>query len=544
MQVKKFEARTMNEALEMVKRELGPDAIILSARDHRRKFGLVGDGSVEITAAVAEQTLQKKRFAESRMNDSAKVRFQASSVRQQRNIVNGFVDSYHNETEASARQASAQVQRAAVNRPATNRRYIDIEDEPGVESEQASLRIRDAAQRAWEAMRDASTSSQQRRAASAEPVRVPSSGASAHASSGAPTIAQTPVRGQVTAAQVQAKIQAVFAEEMAEHVRNTSSAASADAAIAQRDAALVGKSQAEIQALKSELESLKTVLRDFQKVPQNFAGTHPGSEYGLSYDFSAGFEKLTQAGISRELAGEILQTAQNQLPQIKHKSRGLIDGFAAKYILDTTKVTGVSKSRIQCFIGPRGSGKTSSLVKMASHAVVSGHKKVAMITTDNQKVGAVDQMRIFAQILNVPFGVVRKAADWKPLLEQLAGFDLVLCDFPGVSMKNMDEISLLKNLMPPESCDVHLTLSACAKDAELEETCRRFEAAKYSDIIFNHLDEALLHGSIYNLMRKFNRPLHSFGVGPQVPEDFEAATKERVLDLIFRLTKFKRHSQE
>ncbi|HEY1079416.1 MAG TPA: flagellar biosynthesis protein FlhF, partial [Bdellovibrio sp.] len=67
MQVKKFEARTMKEALEMVKTQMGPDAIILSARDNNKSFGLVGEGSVEITAAVSDETLQKKKFAESRL---------------------------------------------------------------------------------------------------------------------------------------------------------------------------------------------------------------------------------------------------------------------------------------------------------------------------------------------------------------------------------------------------------------------------------------------------------------------------------------------
>jgi flagellar biosynthesis protein FlhF len=545
MQVKKYEARTMNEALEMVKRDLGPDAIILSARDRRGKFGLVGDGSVEITAAVSEETLQKRRYAESRMKVDVREKFQNSSARVQREIMNDFVDSYvQKAAPGSPRRGSSAGDRAGAGanaaasrgevRPPTNRRYIDIEDDANVEAEQASVRIRDAAQRAWEAMRD-NDGRQARQKAQGT----------------APMAAAPKARGGSGG----------FEMMDADRIRNTlvaemhpsSAAAIAGAQAAHREIARESgnpvqaksdQSQAEIQSLKSELESLKSVLRDFQKIPQSLSGTHPGAEYGLSYDFSSSFEKLTQAGITAQIAGEILQTAQSQLPAIKHKSRGLIDGFAAKYILDSTKVTGISKSRIHCFVGPRGSGKTSALVKMASHAVVTGHRKLALITCDNQKVGAIDQMRIFAQILNVPFGVVRKATDWKPLLEQLQGFDMVLCDFPGMSLKTMEEVSLLTSLMPPEASEVHLALSACSKDAELEEICRRFEVAKYSSFIFNHLDEALVHGSIYNIMRKFDRPLHSFGVGPQVPEDFEAATKERVLDLIFRLTKFKRQSAE
>lgn len=519
MQVKKFEARSMNEALEMVKRELGPDAIILSARDHRRKFGLVGDGSVEITAAVAEETLQKKRFAESRMKPETRERFQTSTARKQREIMNDFVDNYREEK--------------APPRAPTFRRYIEIEDEPNVEADNASARIRDAAQRAWEAMKDESN---QAAAKSTAPAR----GLGAVMRSALSVVPGT-AANRIQNAQAAASAQDAAMAQAKDLQSRSASAAGLEIV---REAAPLQQNQSEILALKSELESLKTVLRDFQKMPQTFAGTHPGSEYGLSYDFSGSFEKLVQAGIAKGLAAEILQAAQTNLPQVKHKSRGLIDGYAAKYILDTTKVTGATKARIHCFVGPRGSGKTSALVKMASHAVVSGHKKVALITTDNQKVGAVDQMRIFAQILNVPFGVVRKPADWQPLLKQLEGFDMILCDFPGLSMKSIEEMSLMKALVPPTAAEIHLTLSACAKDAELEEVCRRFEATKYNDLIFNHLDEAMVHGSIYNIMRKFERPLHSFGVGPHVPEDFEAASKERVLDLIFRLTKFKKAQQE
>src|SRR5690606_20882025 len=134
----------------------------------------------------------------------------------------------------------------------------------------------------------------------------------------------------------------------------------------------------------------------------------------------------------------------------------------------------------------------------------------------------VDQMRIYAQILNVPFGVVKKPEDWQPLLRQIADYDLILCDFPGMSLNTAEEIASLRRLLGGlENPAVHLVLSACAKDSEVMEIGRRYQAARYSDFIFNHLDEALAHGTIYNVSQKFEKPLHSFGTGPRVPEDFE-----------------------
>jgi flagellar biosynthesis GTPase FlhF len=61
MQVKKFEAPTMQEALDTVKRELGPEAIILQTRKNKRGFGLASKSCVEVTAAVSDRALQKKK---------------------------------------------------------------------------------------------------------------------------------------------------------------------------------------------------------------------------------------------------------------------------------------------------------------------------------------------------------------------------------------------------------------------------------------------------------------------------------------------------
>src|SRR4051812_16135472 len=91
MRVKKFEARNMKEALTMVKNELGPDAVILGARDNR-KFGLAGEASVEVTAAVSESTLQKKRFVESCMTMGDRARFHRSDAKTQRRIIERMVD--------------------------------------------------------------------------------------------------------------------------------------------------------------------------------------------------------------------------------------------------------------------------------------------------------------------------------------------------------------------------------------------------------------------------------------------------------------------
>lgn len=153
MQVKKFEARSMKEALEMVKLHLGPEAIILAARDHNKGFGLVGQTSVEVTAAVSEETLRKKLLAEKKMNQEIRAKFNNSPARIQKK----FID-----------KAFFVGMEDVMRRPITAIPYIDIGDEgeeaaasreaqvavpkpPVIDEEVAAQRIRSAVKSALSA---------------------------------------------------------------------------------------------------------------------------------------------------------------------------------------------------------------------------------------------------------------------------------------------------------------------------------------------------------------------------------------------------------
>ncbi|UYL09187.1 flagellar biosynthesis protein FlhF [Bdellovibrio sp. SKB1291214] len=474
MQVKKFEARTMKEALEMVKTQLGPDAIILSARDNNKSFGLVGEGSVEITAAVSEETLQKKKFAESRLREQDRERFAQSSAKQQKELIQKMVDKH--------------VQKSQPPPAITQRRYIDIDDENNYARQQqlSEERVKNAAQRALHAFQEQEQNF-------------------------APKKAVAPVKAAP----------APVVKSAAE--------------------------SAEIIALKNEIASLKNVITQFQTMPQSFVGAHPGADYGINYDLSSIFEKLTRSGMAPEIAADILTQAQETLPALKLKNKALAEAFVARHVLDAIKIAqNPTAGKIHCFVGPAGSGKTSALIKMASHMVVRERKKVAIFTTDTFKVGAADQMKIYAQILNVPFSVIRTQNDWHNLMRYLANVDCVLVDFAGLSLKNNEEINLLRSLLPPQAlnANVHLTMSTNTKDADAIELGRRYSVLGYKDVVFTGLDESTQHGTIYNFMKRFDIPLHSFGIGSRVPEDFEFATKERLLDLMFKITKFKQQDSE
>lgn len=445
MQVKKFEAATMKEALLMVKRDLGPEAIILSAKDNSQNFGLLGNPSIEITAAVSEKMMQKKKTAEKKMRVSELEKFRTSSAQAQ----NKFIGRVHDQAAADMQQRHQQhqQQQQQAKRTVTAQRYIDIEEE---------------------------------------------------------AVPQAPKRSRVEL-------------KMVTPDRET-----------------------EISSLKQEINRLKNVIQEFQKVPQNFISVHPGAEKGVSFEFSSIYQKLKKAGLSEETVLALVGRAKDAIPVSEHRKEHIIDAWMAQEILQTTQVVDSPfEGYLHVFTGVGGQGKTSSLVKLAGEMVVRQRRKVALLTADTFRVGAAEQLKIFSQILNVPFATVRGPQDWHHILSELKDYDHLLLDFPSIPFKEMGDIDLAKRLLPPatQSCRTHLVVSATAKSQDVSEMMRRHRIMKVNDVIFTKLDESVNHGLIYDFQRSFGVPLHSFGIGSRIPEDFEMATRERVLDLIFRLTR-------
>lgn len=519
MRVKKFEAKTMKEALQMIKNDLGPDAVILSAKDNRKSFGLVGDGSVEVTAAVSEQTLHKKKFTESRFRPEDLEKFKSVPARRQKEIIEKAVDSH-----ISVRAPAIEVPR----KPITRTSYIDISDE----EEEPVRKGRNVGQMLHDLDRE----------------QINTSYGPEHA-------------GRVTRARVR---QALETQPQQPNDDSMSSRAITRIRSAAKEALRAGLQTLEeptetktvpqapapqvleVASLRNEIQRLQQIIEGFNKPAAPFVTAHPGADYGLSYDLSFMFQKLQQAGVGLENTVDILTQAQREIDPIQMKKRPLVDAWVARWFLNNIQVQADPYTgRVHLFVGGSGGGKTSALVKMASHLIVKEKKKVAILTTDSFKVGAADQLKIYCQILNVPFAIVRNKLEWEWVLNQLSFADHILVDFPGWQLKDLEEIQMFKSLLPPEQVSpiCHLVVSTTSKDGDLFELARRYRISEYQDLIFSNLDQSVQHGVIYNVQRKTNKPLHSFGTGHRIPEDFEIATKERVLDLIFKLTKFKRETK-
>lgn len=553
MQVKKFEAKTMKEALELVKVHLGPEAIILSAKDTHRGFGLMGEKSVEVTAAVSEETLRKKKIAESKLREDLRQRFQQIPATKQKEFINKVFKEAREEKRETVMVGGVAVPQGRVSAEARaevkGMRYIDIEDEQVEQQRESGQdRVRRAAAQARAGIEVFQEPKRQHRTQPQSQSKVGLAQRTARTVAEMEAQIQAKVEAQVQA-QVQAQVKAQTGNpqsrigKVAQAVAKAYSAPQAPPAQASVQASqevVHERSSAEIRALENQVRELKNIVEKFAQVPQMPMSMHPGAEQGIPYELSGMYQRLTTQGIQPQLVTGLLKKAQKELDREQIKKPALIDAWAVRTILGMVEVAKEPlKGRYHVFMGCTGQGKTSTLVKFASHLILKEKKTIAIVSLDNQKVGAADQLRIYAQILNVPFAVVRSPEEWKVAQQKLAHINHILVDCPGFNLQTMEEVDWLKRMIPPAEYDrrIHYVQSILARDEETFDLASRYQMLGFHDVIFTRCDEASRQGLLINFQERFRVPIHSFGLGSRIPEDYEFATKERVVDFLFKLSK-------
>ncbi len=584
MQVKKFEAKTMKEALELVKVHMGPEAIILSAKDSHRGFGLMGERSVEVTAAVSEETLRKKKIAESRLREDLRERFQQIPASKQKEFINKAFDRASDRESARREMAmagQAQTKVSAESRAQTSgMRYIDIPDEEFVQ-EHGSERVR----RAAEAARNGLAVFQEPKARPQAPASKPKphiyTQAKAQAQAQAQALAQAQNQARAMAQQAQPRPQPrpqaaaaaqaqpsraitqdsvsrameatqreaqqnMQAQRAHEAERSHSAERSREAATGQVAVYEQAPRHPEVIALQNQVRELRSLVEKFQQVPQINMTMHPGAEQGLPFELSPMYQRMTSQGVLAPLVTGMLKRAAKELDHDNIRKSAMVDAWMVRNILNSVEVTQTPfQGRYHVFMGCTGQGKTTTLVKFASHLLLKEKKTIAIISLDTIKVGAADQLRIYAQILNVPFAIVRNPEEWQVAQEKLGHISHILVDCPGFNLRTMNEVEWLKAILPPAEMgrQLHYVQSVLARDEETFDIASRYQMIGFHDVIFTRLDESSRQGLILNFQEKFKVPIHSFGLGNRIPEDYEFATKERVVDFLFKLTKVSKREE-
>ena len=181
--------------------------------------------------------------------------------------------------------------------------------------------------------------------------------------------------------------------------------------------------------------------------------------------------------------------------------------------------------RVIFFVGPTGVGKTTTIAKIASSFRVEQRKKVALLTADTYRIAAAEQLRTYANILEVPFRVVYTAKEIASTIEDFREYDYILVDTTGHSPNNEAQCEnmgdLINSVETTATKEVFLVLSASTKYRDLMKIADTYKEIADYKLIFTKLDETSTLGNIYNLKMYTGAPLSYVTCGQNVPDDIE-----------------------
>jgi len=188
---------------------------------------------------------------------------------------------------------------------------------------------------------------------------------------------------------------------------------------------------------------------------------------------------------------------------------------------------------IAAFIGTTGVGKTTTIAKLAANLMLEKTKKVGLISLDAYRIGAMEQLKTYANILGVPCFQAFKKKDLLFALRRMEGKDIVLIDTAGQSQYDRSRLDELRRLIPGDlDISTHLLLNIATAESEMNKAADNFRCLKYQSYIFTKRDETQKCGSILNQIMEQNLPVSYITTGQNVPEDIDRAERAKLLKLI------------
>jgi flagellar biosynthesis protein FlhF len=281
----------------------------------------------------------------------------------------------------------------------------------------------------------------------------------------------------------------------------------------------------------AELESLLTQLRARNGRPPRRQA--PSELFDLYTD-------LIEAEVDEKVARELVDRLRRE-PGIDQEESRVARQRLAQLLQSEIQVTGPIQAasgagRVVALVGPTGVGKTTTIAKLAANYRLKEGRRVGLVTVDTYRIAAVEQLRTYAEIIDLPMEVVSTPREMREAVAKMKDFDLVLMDTAGRSPRDEVRIRELRSMLTEaEPNEVHLVLSAAASARSLVAAAEKFVPVGVTAAIVTKIDEATALGNILSLARTCKLPFSYLTDGQNVPDDINVAEPRALAQLILNV---------
>ena len=299
---------------------------------------------------------------------------------------------------------------------------------------------------------------------------------------------------------------------------------------------LVGDRSVQLTASRKKI-FMHTVQNRIKSFAQRRGSTNSVKDHRLQKNGALGdiLQHLLSQGVRRNVANDLFEVLKNEFQANR-------SDFKDKII---PKITAVLKEKrnkpmrplrtklepkVLAFIGPTGVGKTTTIAKLAARQAIQDNKKVALITVDSCRIAAAEELKVYGKAIGIPVKTASTPSALAAAIDEYGHYDFILVDTPGVNAENPREIEDLNSYLKAiRSIEIHLLLSAGAKEADLFNTIERLNAVNAHYFIFTKLDESTTFGNLINLLVQTQLPLSFLTTGRQVPDSIITGSVEEIV---------------
>jgi flagellar biosynthesis protein FlhF len=191
------------------------------------------------------------------------------------------------------------------------------------------------------------------------------------------------------------------------------------------------------------------------------------------------------------------------------------------------------RAKTIALIGPTGVGKTTTVAKLAASYKLRHGKRVGLVTTDTYRIAAVDQLRMYANIIGVPLKVAMTPEEMSAAVQSMSDMDAILIDTAGRSQRDAERLQELTRFIDAaRPHETHLVLASTSHESVLVDAARQFAKLSPNRMIFTKLDEAVNFGILLNVARRVELELSYVTTGQEVPDHIEVGSPDRLARLV------------